>query len=222
MGPRCRRATASCGATRPSCKRINEGIEKNRKRDAVLEVVDCRRPAAGRRRRSKSSRRGHEFLFGCNAFVLGQLDTPEKNRKYEEAFVRLFNFATVPFYWEGTEPAQGELRYAEGSRDIWRRPPADRYIAFAKKHGLTLKGHPLLWHAYNPPWLPKDAEELQEALPEAVRRDRLALRQGDQDLGRGQRVARVLEEVSAVLAGPGLRGLGVPQGGAELPAARTR
>jgi GH35 family endo-1,4-beta-xylanase len=73
----------------------------------------------------------------------------------------LFNFATVPFYWEGTEPKQGELRYAEGSRDIWRRPPPDRYIPFARKHGITLKGHPLLWHAYNPGWLPKDAEALK-------------------------------------------------------------
>jgi endo-1,4-beta-xylanase len=74
----------------------------------------------------------------------------------------LFNFATVPFYWEGTEPKQGELRYAEGGRDIWRRPPPDRYIPFARKHGITLKGHPLLWHAYNPGWLPKDPEALKK------------------------------------------------------------
>jgi len=77
-------------------------------------------------------------LFGCNAFVLGQLDSPEKNRKYEEAFVHVFNFATVPFYWAGVEPVEGELRYAEGSRDIWRRPPPDRYIPWAAKNGLTL------------------------------------------------------------------------------------
>ena len=79
-------------------------------------------------------------------------------QRYEEAFARLFNFATVPFYWEGTEPARGELRYAEPARDIWRRPPPDRFLPWAAKHGITLKGHPLLWHAYNPPWLPKDAE----------------------------------------------------------------
>jgi GH35 family endo-1,4-beta-xylanase len=101
----------------------------------------------------------HAFLFGCNAFVLGQMK--EKNQKYEEAFVRLFNFATVPFYWGGTEPTQGELRYAEGSRDIWRRPPPDRFVEFAKKYGVTLKGHPLLWHAHNPSWLPKDPAELK-------------------------------------------------------------
>ena len=141
-------------------QRIEQNIERHRKRDAVLEVAaaDGRPvPDAALEIRQQS----HEFLFGCNAFVLGQLDTPEKNRKYEAAFVRLFNFATVPFYWEGTEPAQGELRYAQGSRDIWRRPPPDRYLPFAKTYGLTLKGHPLLWHAYNPPWLPKEAEALK-------------------------------------------------------------
>jgi endo-1,4-beta-xylanase len=142
-------------------RRIERNIEQHRKGDAMLKVVG----ADGQTVKEASvevRQQTHEFLFGCNAFVLGQLDTPEKNRKYEEAFVRLFNFATVPFYWEGTEPRQGELRYAEGSRNIWRRPPPDRYIPFAKKHGITLKGHPLLWHAYNPGWLPKDAETLKK------------------------------------------------------------
>jgi len=142
-------------------RKIDQNTEKHRKGDAAVEVVDpSGRPVAGAKVEFVQTR--HEFLFGCNAFVLGQFDTAEKNAKYEQAFVRLFNFATVPFYWEGTEPAQGELRYAEGSRDMWRRPPADRYPPWAAKHGITLKGHPLLWHAYNPPWLPKDAEELKK------------------------------------------------------------
>ncbi|MGI6415673.1 MAG: hypothetical protein ACOX1P_08400 [Thermoguttaceae bacterium] len=29
--------------------------------------------------------------FGCNLFALGQLATPERNRKYEEAYAGLFN-----------------------------------------------------------------------------------------------------------------------------------
>ncbi len=144
-----------------TAQRIERNIEKHRKGDAMLEVVGPDGQPA-KEVSLEVRQQTHEFLFGCNAFVLGQLDTPEKNRKYEEAFVRLFNFATVPFYWEGTEPTQGELRYAEGSRDIWRRPPADRYLPFARKHGITLKGHPLLWHAYNPPWLPKDAQSLKK------------------------------------------------------------
>ena len=142
-------------------RRINEGIERNRKQDAVVEVRTADgQPAAVAT--VELRQKTHEFLFGCNAFVLGQLDTPEKNRKYEEAFVKLFNFATVPFYWEGTEPTQGELRYAEGGRDMWRRPATDRFLPFAAKHGITLKGHPLLWHSYNPSWLPQDAGVLKK------------------------------------------------------------
>ncbi len=141
--------------------RIAENIERYRKGDLAIELVDAAgKPVAGAT--VEAAQTGHEFLFGCNAFVLGQLETAEQNRKYEEGFLRLFNFATVPFYWEGTEPARGELRYQEaGSRDMWRRPPPDRYLPWAEKHGVTLKGHPLLWHAYNPPWLPSDAGELK-------------------------------------------------------------
>lgn len=142
--------------------RIERNIERHRKGDLAIEVVGAGGgPLAGATVVARQT--GHEFLFGCNAFVLGQLETPEQNRKYEEGFLRLFNFATVPFYWEGTEPTRGELRYSEeGSRDIWRRPPPDRYLPWAGKHGVTLKGHPLLWHAYNPTWLPKDAGELKD------------------------------------------------------------
>jgi len=140
--------------------RIAAGIERNRKGDAVVRVVDAEgRPVKGARVEVRQT--GHEFLFGCNAFVLGQLPTPEENRKYEQAFLKLFNFATVPFYWEGTEPSRGELRYEEPARDMWRRPPADRFLPWAATNGVTLKGHPLLWHAYNPAWIPKDADELR-------------------------------------------------------------
>jgi len=139
--------------------RIDRGIERNRKGDLAVELVGADgKPAAGVR--VEAAQKTHEFLFGCNLFVLGQLETPELNRRYEEAFLRLFNFATLPFYWEGTEPAKGELRYAEG-RPMWRRPPPDGLVKWCREHGVVPKGHPLLWHAYNPSWLPKDPEELR-------------------------------------------------------------
>lgn len=141
--------------------RIEQNIEEHRKGDVTLEIVDARgRPLSGAKVDARQT--SHEFLFGGNAFVLGQLGSPDKNRAYEEAFVKLLNFATVPFYWAGTEPTQGELRYAESSREIWRRPPPDRFIPWAQKHAITLKGHPLLWHAHNPDWLPKDPEVVKE------------------------------------------------------------
>ncbi len=139
--------------------KIEANIQRYRQQEAVVELVSAQgQPIAGAT--LEIQQKTHAFLFGCNAFVLGQLG--EKSAKYEEMFARLLNFATVPFYWEGTEPTQGELRYQEGSRDIWRRPPPDRFLPFAKKYGITLKGHPLLWHSLNPPWIPKDPEELKK------------------------------------------------------------
>jgi GH35 family endo-1,4-beta-xylanase len=156
--------------------RIAAAIEKNRKGDATIQVVDAAgKPVRGARIEVRQT--GHEFLFGCNAFVLGQLPTPEENRTYEQAFLKLFNFATVPLYWEGTEPVRGELRYEEPARDMWRRPPPDRFLPWAATNGVTLKGHPLLWHAYNPSWLPADAGELRELYRKRFRE--IASRLGD-------------------------------------------
>ena len=141
-------------------KRIDDGIEKHRKSDVALTIVDREgRPIADAD--VKILQKSHAFLFGCNLFVLGQMK--QKNKAYEGAFLKLFNFATVPFYWDALEPEPGKLRFAEGSLAIWRRPPPDRAVAFGKTHGLTLKGHPLLWHnsKFNPKWIPRDPDELK-------------------------------------------------------------
>lgn len=142
-------------------ERIAHNIDKYRKNNAPASIhVEFQgKPLANVEVELRQV--SHSFLFGCNAFVLGQLPTAEANQAYEKAFLQVFNFATVPFYWADIEPTEGELRYAEGSREIWRRPPPDRFVAWAKEHHITLKGHPLLWHAHNPPWLPKDAEALK-------------------------------------------------------------
>ena len=79
-------------------QRIERNIEKHRKGHATIKVVGADGQAVNEAS-VEVRQQTHEFLFGCNAFVLGQLESPEKNRKYEEAFLRLFNFATVPFYW---------------------------------------------------------------------------------------------------------------------------
>ena len=58
-------------------KRIDDGIEKNRKSDAVLTIVDAAgKPVADAE--VKITQKSHEFLFGCNIFVLGQMK--EKNQ----------------------------------------------------------------------------------------------------------------------------------------------
>ncbi len=134
---------------------ITEGIEKNRKSEVTLRVEDvagCAMPGAKVFIEQISS----EFLFGANAFMLGGYPTAELNQRYEDAFVNLFNSATIPFYWRDLEPEPGKLRFEEGSRAIVRRPPPDRVVAFCEKQGLSSVGHPLVWDFIRwsvPDWL---------------------------------------------------------------------
>jgi GH35 family endo-1,4-beta-xylanase len=135
-------------------QQIDENIERHRKADATIELVgDDGRPIQGAS--LEIQQKTHAFLFGCNLFAFGQLATPELNRKYEEAFARLFNFATVPFYWRDLEPEEGKPRFAEGSAPIWRRPPPDQLVKWCQAHGITAKGHALMYSKkmFMPEWL---------------------------------------------------------------------
>lgn len=148
---------AEWAALRPA---FDEAIERCRKSDAVLEIRD----AAGRSVPGAEvtvRQRRHAFAFGCNALMLSQFGDAEDNARYEEAFAKLFNLATTTFCWSEIEPAPGELRFAEGSREIFRRPPPDRVVAFAKKHGIALKGQPLLADTWFPKWAPRDPETVR-------------------------------------------------------------
>ncbi len=159
--------------------RIERDTEQYRKADAVIHVVDAQGQPI-RDAKVAARQQTHEFLFGCNLFVLGQLATPELNAKYEEAFARLFNFATLPFYWGDLEPEQGQPRFAKGSKYIWRRPPPDELLAWCQGHGITPKGHALLYvkNMFMPEWTVRDDPK---AFMEQARRHmvELAGRYGD-------------------------------------------
>jgi len=160
-------------------QKIRENTERYRKADAAVEIVDAQgKPLADAVLRVEQQT--HEFLFGCNIFVLGQLETPELNRKYEEGFVRLFNSATVPFYWKAIEPEPGRMRFGKNSKTIWRRPPPDAIVEFGKKHGLTLKGHPMVYvkRIFVPDWTTDKSVAEVEALVER-HIEQLAERYGD-------------------------------------------
>lgn len=102
-----------------------------------------------------------DFNFGANIFMLGEYKDEERNRLYEEKFLDIFNSASIPLYWSGTEPRQNYLRYdASTPRDTFRRPPLETVIKFCKEHNLKMKGHPLFWHEVVPDWLPERFEDL--------------------------------------------------------------
>lgn len=95
----------------------------------------------------------HDFKFGANCFLLNELETDEKNRDYEEKFAKLFNMATLPFYWADTEPQKGAVRYATGSPRIYRRPAIDLCLQFCEKYGIEPREHALAYEHKFPQWL---------------------------------------------------------------------
>ena len=78
---------------------IDQNIEKHRKADAMIVLKNAEAGTEVRVEQVTS-----DFLFGSNIFLYGQLDTPQKNQRYEDAFGTLFNQATIAFYWKTLEP----------------------------------------------------------------------------------------------------------------------
>ena len=102
----------------------------------------------------------HAFSFGNIAFdLVGLVGGPEPEGAEEvESFggrshleldrlgslwLGLFNTATLPFYWGRYEPRRGHP-------DVERLTRTAQWLA---ARGVTVKGHPLVWHTVQPPWL---------------------------------------------------------------------
>ncbi len=119
----------------------------------------------------------HEFGFGNIGFDFvglanGESDDhpanvfggtkPSTAAALEPLWLDLFNVATLPFYWRGFEPARG-------------KPDTARLLAAARwfvERGVTVKGHPLVWHTLAPQWLlGAPLDEVEETIRARIRRD---------------------------------------------------
>ena len=145
-----------------------ERIDRVRKADLTVHVEDAEgRPVEGAEVRVAMRR--HAFAFGSfdegsflvddrkaaasearfgPEFVAREPGTgalpdslADDQRRYQQAFARLFNHATVGFYWGG-----------------WYQDPEPRLasLAWFQDHGITVRGHPLVWPAW--PWLTPEME----------------------------------------------------------------
>ena len=132
--------------------KVNHGIEQYRKGYADIAVKDKDGntiPDA----KIKLTQKTHEFKFGANLFMLDELETDEKNEKYKKYFADTFNMATLPFYWDATEPEKGKTRYEKDSERLYRRPPIDLCIEFCEEHGIEPREHALAYDNLFPEWL---------------------------------------------------------------------
>lgn len=147
--------------------RIESGIEANRKDWAKLRFVDSNgEPVTNVQ--LKMEQKTHDFRFGCNLFMLDELETEEKNQKFKEMYPKLFNLATLPFYWANLEPEPGKLRFAKDSPKNYRRPAPDLCLEYCKEYGIEPKLHCLVYDQWSPTWLPEDAQKIKVLLDKRI------------------------------------------------------
>ncbi len=108
----------------------------------------------------------HSFRFGANIFMLDELETDEKNVIYREKFPKLFNIATIPFYWNTLEPEQGKPRYAKDSPKVYRRPAPDLCVEYCREKGIEPKCHCLNYDLFTPDWVVDKSVQEHKALLE--------------------------------------------------------
>ncbi len=140
--------------------KIDRDIDKNRKADAICVLKSVKKGT-----QVKVEQTGHQFLFGGNIFLFGDLKTPEKNKRYEDTYGTLFNAATVPFYWKTLEPEKGKPRFEAGSSYEYRRPATDPVVSFCESKGINMNGHAIIYGMRrwgHPGWMPEDRKEMEK------------------------------------------------------------
>ncbi len=145
---------------------VKPNIEKYRKGDCKITVTDKDgRPI--KNAHVKIKQKSHKFKFGANIFMLDELESNEKNRLYKERFSDVFNMATLPFYWNSTEPNPKEYRFEKSCSKYYRRPSIDLCIEFCKQHGIEPREHALAYEHMFPWWVKdKSVSEVKELLEE--------------------------------------------------------
>ena len=94
----------------------------------------------------------HDFRFGSNCLILGQIADAEKEQAYESALKKLFNLVTTTACLGVYEKEQGKFRFADNGDEDWRRPPMDRIADWSAANGIACKGQPLLAGSWHPAW----------------------------------------------------------------------
>ena len=103
---------------------VERNIASYRKGYTRIRITDADgKPLVGAK--VSIDQRSHDFNFGCNIFMLDEMETDEKNALYREKFKEFLNYAVIPFYWSDLEPERGKPRYAADSPKIYRRPAPD-------------------------------------------------------------------------------------------------
>ena len=113
-------------------------ILKNRTGTILVQVVDASgKPAANTKIQLEHT--GHLFKFGAAYHRQFPVERPPQNeieQRHRDAFLKLFNYATITFYWNPYEARQGNTEESQ-------RLAA---IEWMNQHGIGTRGHPVFWN----------------------------------------------------------------------------
>jgi GH35 family endo-1,4-beta-xylanase len=139
-----------------------ERIEKYRKGDFKLTIKESsgRSIPAGTTYQIEQTK--HAFLFGGSLAADWSVPAQPWYASFKQLFARLFNYATINFYWGSHEKIRGKWDYDSA-------PLSSELLKWAKAQGMVLKGHPLVWHQVVPEWI-DDAERDVRAIDRDIRR----------------------------------------------------
>ena len=132
----------------------------HRKSQKIIAVTDINGMPV-KNTKLRFTQQSHEFLFGCGGFdTLAYISMKDEEPKMipelgktvqelmkdrTEKWLKLFNYATLPFYLGNFEPEEG-------------KPNTEKLMntaLYLKERGVVLKGHPLVWHTVCADWLMK-------------------------------------------------------------------
>ena len=135
----------AAAAGQPYLAQARENIERIRKGDATLRLLDAQgRPLTGVRLRIDQV--SQDFLFGAlSDGMMSPQFSPAEVGRFQTLFTELFNFTIAKVYWSYYERQQG--------RPDWQKLEA--FLDWCRASRLTVKGHPLAWThpAGTPDWL---------------------------------------------------------------------
>ncbi|MCX6007300.1 MAG: endo-1,4-beta-xylanase [Chloroflexi bacterium] len=133
-------------------------IEKIRKGDVTVQVVDDNGTAV-RGARIYFEQQSHDFLFGSNLAPLGQNGPNAVNQDWANAYTALFNFGTLPFYWDQYETKEGT------TNEQALRAMAD----WSRKRAIVTQGQPLISASAVPSWAPPSSQDMQNSLEKRLK-----------------------------------------------------
>jgi endo-1,4-beta-xylanase len=128
---------------------LDAAIQRHRTADVTVTLTSGGEPLADRE--VELAQHNHRFLFGNTGFEFIELANgmppsqpggPDPDA-LAEAWLDLYNVATLPFYLGRFEPERGKPA----------TEPLLRTARWFRDRGCAVKGHPLAWHTVSAPWM---------------------------------------------------------------------